>query len=124
MSFESILESIVEQCKGVLGLALMERDGIPIVQVQGLSGVSDPLEGDIGAAGIEFGRIIGEIGKASDALGGGAVAETVVTLERFSLIFHSVDEDILLVMALAADGNLGKARYLIRRNLMAIRHEL
>ncbi len=124
MSFESILQSIVDQCKGVLGVSLMGTDGIAIAQLQGPVSGKDPLEGDIGSAGIEFGRIIKEIEKASDALGGGGVRETVVTLGRFTLIFHGVDEDILLVMALATDGNLGKARYLIRRNLMAIRHEL
>jgi hypothetical protein len=35
-----------------------------------------------------------------------------------------VDEDTFLVVALAADGNLGKARYLIRRLLLALRQEL
>jgi predicted regulator of Ras-like GTPase activity (Roadblock/LC7/MglB family) len=123
MSFESILEGIVSNCKGAIGLVLMETDGIPIAQAEGHPGVEDPLRGDIASAGIEFGRIIGEITKASDALGGGAVSETVVTLERFTLIFCHVEEDVMLVMALATDGNLGKARYLIRRSLVAIRQE-
>jgi predicted regulator of Ras-like GTPase activity (Roadblock/LC7/MglB family) len=121
MSFESILQSIMDQGKGVLGVALMETDGIPIVQVQGNSGV---LDGDVGSAGVEFGRIMGDIAKAGNALGGGKVTETVVTLERFSLIFHSVEDDMMLVVVLAPDGNLGKARYLIRRNMLPIRQEL
>lgn len=121
MSFETILQSIVDQGKGVLGIALMEADGIPIVQVKGSN---DVLEGEVGAAGVEFGRIMGEIAKAGAALGGGAVRETVVTLERFTLIFHGVEDDMLLVVVLSPDGNLGKARYLIRRNLIAIRQEL
>ena len=124
MNFESILESIARECRGVLGIALMERDGIAIAQVQGQIPDTDVLDGDIGSAGAEFGRIIGEIDKASDALGGGAAVETVVGLSRFNLIFHHVDDDVMLVMALATDGNLGKARYLIRRNLLAIRQEL
>ncbi len=123
MSFESILEGIVSGCKGAIGLALMERDGIAIAQVAGHPDVEDPLNGEITSAGVEFGRIIGEITKASGALGGGAGSETVVTLEHFTLIFCHVDEDVMLVMALATDGNLGKARYLIRRSLVAIRQE-
>jgi predicted regulator of Ras-like GTPase activity (Roadblock/LC7/MglB family) len=121
MSFQSILQSIVADGKGVLGAALMETDGIPIVQVQGSR---DVLETEIGSAGVEFGRIIGEIAKAGDALGGGPVVETVVTLKRFTLIFHLVEDDMLLVVALAPEGNLGQVRYLIRRNLVAIRQEL
>jgi len=121
MSFELILQSIVDDGKGVLGVALMETDGIPIAQIQASR---DVLEGDVGSAGVEFGRIIGEVAKAGHALGGGQLRETVVTLERFTLIFHSIEEDMLLVVVLSPDGNLGKARYLIRRNLLAIRQEL
>ena len=75
-------------------------------------------------AGVEFGRILDEIRKASDALGGGALRETVVSLARFTLVLHSVDDDTFLVMALLPDGNLGKARYLLRRHLPAIRAAL
>ena len=121
MSFESILQSIVDDGKGVLGAALMEADGIPIAQTQA---PRDVLEGDIGAAGVEFGRIIGEVQKAGSALGGGRVAETTVAMERFTLIFHNIEEDMLLVVVLSPEGNVGQARYLIRRNLMAIRQEL
>ncbi len=85
---------------------------------------ADLLHGDIGSAGVEFGRIIGDITKASDALAGGAVTETVVSLARFTLIFHNVDDDVMLVMALAPSGNLGKARYLIRRSMVTLRQEL
>jgi hypothetical protein len=48
----------------------------------------------------------------------------VILLDRVSLVFHTIDDDIVLVLALRPDGNLGKARYLIRRNLMAIRADL
>jgi hypothetical protein len=34
-----------------------------------------------------------------------------------------VDDDYFIVLALLPDGNLGKARYLIRRHLPAIREE-
>jgi len=50
--------------------------------------------------------------------------ELVVTLTAFTLIFSVVANDVMVVVALAPDGNLGKARYLIRRNLVAIRQQL
>jgi predicted regulator of Ras-like GTPase activity (Roadblock/LC7/MglB family) len=124
VSFEAILRDIVDNCSGAIGAALMETDGIGISQVNGPTVAGDPLGGDIGSAGVEFGRIIGEITKASDALGGGMPVETVVTLARFTLIFHHIDADVMLVMALAPSANLGKARYLIRRNSVALRQEL
>ncbi len=124
MSFETILQEILSDCPGAMALALMESDGIAIARAQAETGTGDSIGGDIGAAGVEFSRIIGDIAKAASSLGGGAVRETVVTLERMTLIFHHVEDDILVVCALSPEANLGKARYLIRRSILAIRQEL
>jgi len=124
MSFANILREIVEGCGGGIGAVLMGSDGIPIEQVVADRVPEGPLAEDIGTAGVEFTRILDEIRKASDALAGGAVAETVIVLSRFSLVFRAIDEDTYLTVVVAPDGNLGKARYLIRRSLLAIRHEL
>lgn len=126
MSFASILQTIVDECGGGLSAALMGLDGVPIEQVRASSETSgnDPLHGDVTNAGIEFGRIIGDMTKASDSLGTGPLQEAVVSLEVVRLIFHSVDEDLMIVLAIAPDGNLGKARYLIRRSLVALKDEL
>ena len=124
MSFRSILRSIVEECGGGLGAVLMGADGIPIEEYVIDRIPEGPLAEDIGSAGVEFSRILDEIRKAADALGGGAVNETVVSLARMSLVFRPIDGETFLALVLAADGNLGKARYLIRRHLLAIRSEL
>lgn len=124
MSFASILGEIVNGCGGGIGAVLMGYDGIPIEQAIAGPLPEGPLSEDIGTAGVEFSRILDEIRKASDALAGGAVSETMVVLARFSLLFRAVDDETFLAVVIAADGNLGKARYLIRRHLLAIRQEL
>ncbi len=124
MSFESILRGIVERCAGALGAALMGNDGIPIEQVSSAPMPAGPLTEDIGNAGVEFGRILDEIRKASDTLAGGPLCETIVVLQHFQLVFRAVDEESTLVVVLAPDGNLGKARYLIRSSLDALQREL
>ena len=121
MSFTGLLREIVEGCGGGIGAVLMGNDGIPIEQVVTAPVPEGPLTEDLATAGIEFGRILR---KASDALSGGAVREAVVVLARFTLLFSMVDEDVFLVLVLGADGNIGKARYLIRRQLPAIRRNL
>jgi predicted regulator of Ras-like GTPase activity (Roadblock/LC7/MglB family) len=123
MSFETILATIVKECGGGLGIALMGSDGIPILQLRGEATGENPLGGDFGAAGVEFGRIMGEIHKSANVLGAGAVEEIAVSCGRFTLLFRNVDDDVVLVLALAPNGNFGKARYLIRRNLAALREE-
>lgn len=127
MSFESILREILSECGGGLGIALMGTDGIPIAQINAQleGGVPNPLGDDIGTAGVEFARILSEIQKASDALNAGAMMETIINLTAFQLLFRCVEEDVILVLALAHQGgNPGKARYLIRRHLVALRQEL
>lgn len=124
MSFERILRGIVDECGGGLGAALMGNDGIPIVQV--MSSRPAPAFGseDMGAAGAEFGRILDEIRKVADTLDGGMLQEAVVSLTRFTLVLRGVDADTFLVLALAPDANLGRARYLVRRHLLALREEM
>lgn len=124
MSFQPILRAIVEGANGAIGVALLGSDGIAIEQVMAATDAGRALEEDFGAAGVEFGRILDEIRKASDAIGGGPVRETVVSLARFTLILHTVDDETFLVMALLPDGNLGKARYLLRRHLPSVREAL
>ena len=126
MSFETVLQTIVDECGGGWSAALMGLDGISIVQVRASGGrdTSDPLDGDVTIAGIEFGRILADMSKASDSLGAGPMREAVVSLDRVHLIFHTVEDDLVLVLALRPDGNLGKARYLIRRSVNEIRAEL
>jgi predicted regulator of Ras-like GTPase activity (Roadblock/LC7/MglB family) len=117
MTFDEILRTIVDQCGGGIGAALMGNDGIPIEEY-----TLDPSV-EVGTAGVEFGRVLMDIRKASDALGGGMVDETIVRMARFTLIFQPIDDENFLVLALASDGNLGKARYLIRRHMLAVRQE-
>ncbi len=124
MSFTGLLREIVEGCGGGIGAVLMGNDGIPIEQVVMAPVPEGPLAEDLATAGVEFGRILDDIRKASDALSGGAVREAVVVLARFTLLFRIVDEEVFLVLVLGVDGNIGKARYLIRRQLPAVRRNL
>jgi predicted regulator of Ras-like GTPase activity (Roadblock/LC7/MglB family) len=123
MSFASLLREIVEGCGGGIAAALMQSDGIPIDQVTQAALPGSPGD-DVTTAGAEFGRILEEIRKASDAIAGGAVIEASVVMARLTLLFRVVDEDTFLVVALAPDGNLGKARYLMRKQVPSLRQLL
>ena len=119
MSFEPTLQKMIDGCPGVLGIALMGSDGIPVTEIEVEPG-SDVVNG----AGVEFGRILDEVRKSSDALGGGRLEEVVVTSTRFTLVFRGVDDELFLIVALAPSGNPGKARFLLRRHLFELREQL
>jgi predicted regulator of Ras-like GTPase activity (Roadblock/LC7/MglB family) len=129
MSFSSALRSIVDECGGGVGAALMGSDGIAIEQVEARAlpaefshegGVAD----EIAALGVEFGRILDEARKAADSLGGGAVEEACLRMARFWVLLRSIDAETFLVVVLSPEGNLGKARFLMRRHLAELREHL
>jgi predicted regulator of Ras-like GTPase activity (Roadblock/LC7/MglB family) len=123
MSFTSILRTIVDECGGGLSAILMGSDGIPIEQVEA-TGIGSEESEWIATAAIEFGRILAEVRKASDAAAGGAVQETMIGLTRGWLLLRPLDDETFLLVAVAPDGNLGKARFLMRRHLLTLRYEI
>jgi predicted regulator of Ras-like GTPase activity (Roadblock/LC7/MglB family) len=124
MSFESVLQKIVDGSSSAIGVALMGNDGIPIVHVQAEHKIENQLGDDLSSAGAEFGRILGDIHKASDSLGGGLMNEVVISLSRFTLLFREIADDVMLVLAIGPEGNIGKSRFLMRRYEREIRDEL
>jgi len=125
MNFEPTLRKMIEGVPGAIGVALMGSDGIPIVELYvGPSGGIESGDGEVAAAGVEFGRILDEVRKASDAIAGGRLEEAVIGLTRFHLLFRVVDEELFLIVALAPRGNLGKARFLMRRHLLELQEQI
>ena len=124
MSFASILQEIVDGCGGGLAAALMGADGIPIEQVEASGEDRESPSNGIDVLGVEFGRILDEMRKASDSVSGGALEEVSIRLANFWVLMRVVDEETYLVLAIEPDGNAGKARFLMRRQLMALRDEL
>ena len=124
MSFETVLQKIVDGCGSAIGAALMGNDGIPIVHVRAENQIENQLGDDLSAAGAEFGRILGDIHKASDSLGGGLMNEVVISLSRFTLIFREIADDVMLVLAIGPEGNIGKSRFMMRRFERELRDEL
>jgi predicted regulator of Ras-like GTPase activity (Roadblock/LC7/MglB family) len=124
MSFASILQEIVDECGGGLAVALMGSDGIPIEQVEASGEIRESVSSEIDVLGVEFGRILDELRKASDSVAGGSLEEVSIRLANFWVLMRTVDEETYLVLAIQPDGNAGKARFLMRRHLLALREEL
>ncbi len=119
MSFETILREIVTQCPGCIGVALMNSDGIPIAEVGG-AGESD----EVTLLGVEFGRVLDEARKVASTVNGGELGELVIAMARTQVVLRALDRETFFVLALDPTGNLGKARYLLRRHSLDVREQL
>jgi predicted regulator of Ras-like GTPase activity (Roadblock/LC7/MglB family) len=124
MNFEPTLRKMIDGVSGALGIALMGSDGIPIAEVQPEAAADAGGDAEVGAAGVEFGRVLDEVRKAADGLGAGRLEEAIVGLARYWLLFRVVDDELFLIAALEPRGNLGKARFLMRRHLLELRDQL
>ena len=119
MSFDNILRGIVGQCPGCIGVALMGADGLPIAEAGG-AGESD----EVTLLGVEFGRVLEEARKVAASVNGGVLEELVIAMSRTQVVMRAVDRDTIFVLALDPTGNLGKARYLLRRHTLDVREQL
>ncbi|MDG2333992.1 MAG: hypothetical protein P8Q97_07175 [Myxococcota bacterium] len=124
MSLETILQGILDPESGLLAAALMDADGIPVAEAHGALAASRIPDSGLASLAVEFGRVLGEAQKASDAFGGGLAEAVTIQMAELTLVFTGLEAGLVLVVAVAPDGNLGKARYLIRRNLLEIREQI
>jgi predicted regulator of Ras-like GTPase activity (Roadblock/LC7/MglB family) len=124
VSLDSTLAEFMSAGSGILGVALMDGDGIPIAETTQPEAEALLPKGDMSTLAVEFERVLGEAEKAAGAVSGGPLRETQISMARFSLIFTRVADGLTLVVVLEPNGNPGKARYLIRRKILDIREEI
>lgn len=106
--FGSILKETVNSVKGARAAILMGFDGIPVDAYTGDS------NSDIESIGMEFSVLLKEVQSAAHQLEAGAANEITIRTEKFSTILRILNDEYFLAIAVSADGNLGKARYLLR----------
>jgi len=109
--FKEMLEAIIERTEGSLGALIMGTDGIAVEKVFGEAGADANL--DIAAA--EFTSLVRSAQRAGNDTGLGGVRELVVSLERSVLIMRLLSRDYFVVLALGAEGNLGRGRFELRK---------
>jgi predicted regulator of Ras-like GTPase activity (Roadblock/LC7/MglB family) len=120
MSFRAHLESVVNQVDGALACSVMGFDGIAVETHQKEEATGLELSG----TWVEYANLLGQLRQAAEALKTGAVQEVSVNSERVLTLMRLISPEYFLVLALRADGNYGKGRYVLRVTAPRIRAEL
>lgn len=106
--FSAKLEDAVTKVSGGHAAILMGFDGIPV------DSFTQNPEADIETIGMEFSVLLNEVRKAAELLDAGTARELTVRTDKMSTILRIINDEYFVAIALGADGNLGKARYLLR----------
>lgn len=109
--FKEMLESIVERTEGSLGALIMGTDGIAVEKVLGEAGMDANL--DVAAA--EFTSLVRSAQRAGVDTGLGGLRELVVSLESALMVMRLLSRDYFVVLAMNSQGNLGRARFELRK---------
>jgi predicted regulator of Ras-like GTPase activity (Roadblock/LC7/MglB family) len=118
MSLKQILASIVDDVSGGLGAIIIGYDGISVDEYM----KETPL--DIHTMAIEYVTVIREIRNTVSVLGIGNMEELAIHTENLQAVMRAINEDLLIVLVMTSDGNYGKGRYLLKRDVPLLREAL
>jgi predicted regulator of Ras-like GTPase activity (Roadblock/LC7/MglB family) len=107
--FKEQLRAIVESSDGGIACLLMDSAGIALESYS-----KDDAPFDINMVGIEFSVVVNSIKRATEMLEAGVAREVAVNTEKMTTIIRMLSETYFLAVTLSPEGNLGKARYLMR----------
>ncbi|MBI5599520.1 MAG: roadblock/LC7 domain-containing protein [Deltaproteobacteria bacterium] len=110
MEFKGILREMVDGVDGGYAGTIMEKGGITVEDY-----VREGSGCDIETLGVEYGKALDEIRKASRVLKLGDAEEIVISSGGNRVILRIVTPDYFLAFAVRGGAALGKARYLVRK---------
>jgi predicted regulator of Ras-like GTPase activity (Roadblock/LC7/MglB family) len=109
--FKEMLEYIIERTEGSLGALIMGTDGIAVEKVLGEAGMDANL--DVAAA--EFTSLVRSAQRAGTDTGLGGLREMMISLENAVMVMRLLSRDYFVVLALNSHGNIGRARFELRK---------
>ena len=117
--FKEALENIMERSEGSLGALIMGIDGIAVERL--LKDAGEEANLDVAAA--EFTSLVRNAQKAGKDTGLGELRELMVSLESAIVIMRLLGRDYFVVLALSPEGNLGRARFELRKAELQLKKE-
>lgn len=107
--FQEALQGVVEGVDGGLAGMLMDFEGIPLDSYS-----KEAAHFDIEAIGAEASVLVKSIQRATEMLEAGDTREVSIKSDKMVTLIRVLNETYFMALALEPDGNLGKARYLLR----------
>jgi predicted regulator of Ras-like GTPase activity (Roadblock/LC7/MglB family) len=107
--FKSILREVVENADGAVASILMGFDGITVD-----SYASDGSGVDMETVGSEYSQVLMQIRQAAQMLDMGSTSEVAIQAENMTTLMRLLNEEYFIAVTMRPQGNIGKARFLLR----------
>ena len=117
--FKETLETIIECTEGSLGALIMGIDGIAVERIFKEAG----QEANLDVAAAEFTSLVRNAQKAGQDTGLGNLRELMISLDGAVVIMRLLGRDYFIVLAIRPEGNLGRARYELRKAELQLKKE-
>jgi predicted regulator of Ras-like GTPase activity (Roadblock/LC7/MglB family) len=117
--FKEALQSVVEGTEGGLAGLLMDFEGIAVE-----SYAKDESPDYVEAVGAEVSVVVKAIQRATEMLDAGETSEVAFKSDKLVTLIRVVNENYFIALTLTPEGNLGKARFLMRIAAPKLREEL
>ena len=117
--FAETLKKVVDNIEGGIAAVIMGLDGI---SVDTYIKLADRV--DVNTVAMEFSFILSQVRKAGDSLAVGNLEELSVKAQRLLLVCRMISPQYFIAIAMAPEGNFGKARYLARLAQPALNAQL
>jgi predicted regulator of Ras-like GTPase activity (Roadblock/LC7/MglB family) len=117
--FKAALEAILERTEGSLGALIMGLDGIAVERSLKESG----QEANLDVAAAEFTSLVRNAQKAGKDTGLGNLRELMISLDGAVVIMRLLGKEYFVVLAITPEGNLGRARFELRKAELQLKKE-
>ena len=119
MSFREHLEEVCRRVDGAVACSLMGVDGIEVD-----THLQDGGELDVKSLLVEYSGVLRSAREAAEAHAAGGVGEISISTDKLMAVARIVSPEYFMVVALTPEGNIGKARFLLRVTAPKLRAEL
>jgi predicted regulator of Ras-like GTPase activity (Roadblock/LC7/MglB family) len=117
--FKEVLREVVESTEGGVASLLMDFEGI---RVDSYAKPNAPF--DIETIGAELSVVLKSIQRAGEMLEAGPTTEVTIQSDKVTTLIRVITSGYFVAFALQPDGNLGKARYMLRTRVPLLKQEL
>ena len=117
--FKQTLENIMQRTEGSLGALIMGIDGIAVERLLMDAG----QEANLDVAAAEFTSLVRSSQKAGKDTGLGNLRELMISLDCAVVIMRLLGQEYFVVLAISPEGNLGRARFELRKAELQLKKE-